>query len=272
MSFFLPPCLILLWPSERLSWPSTAKPIKEVTSFPCEEYRSCGKKHGGEVSRLDLADVFPDSGDQPEACPGILVFLEANFCASQNPVRPETLATGPRVLILVMYVSKQEQPRGLGVWAVWTTTRRLTSWPRGCHHLQVPPQALLFSLKQAGIVPRQKMRLGFTDLFLRQFTQSFESNECSLTEQIIFWCRLYAAVCVAPSDKPWSALCHLLPGTVLRVLVLSPLPGSSSCWEKLFVHSEPLSTQCLLTPWVRVSESCIMSLTFGASGKSAKGN
>lgn len=152
------------------------------------------------------------------------------------------------------------------------TTGQLTSWPRGGHHLQVPPQALLFSLKQAGIVPRQKMRLGFTDLFLRQSTQNFELNECSLTEQIIFWYRLYAAVCVAPSDKPWSALRRLLPGTVLRVLVLSPLPGSSSWWEKRFVCSDPLSTQCPMTPWVGIGESYIMSRTFGASRKSAKDN
>lgn len=80
-----------------------------------------------------------------------------------------------------MYVIKQVQPCGWGVWGEWTTTGQLTSWPQGFQHLQVPPQALLFSQKQPGIVPLQKMRQGFIELFLRQMTQGFEVNECSLT-------------------------------------------------------------------------------------------
>lgn len=165
LSSFLSP-----WPRKRFSWPSTAKSIKEVMSFPWKE--------------LDLADLPWFRGwvlSLSRLSWNLLVFLESNFSVPQNQSRPKALATGLRVLITVMYVIKQVQPCGLGVWAEWTTTGQLTSWPQGFQHLQVPPQASLFSLKQAGIVPLQKMRLGFTELFLRQMTESFEVNECSFT-------------------------------------------------------------------------------------------
>lgn len=48
---------------------------------------------------------------------------------------------------------------------------------------------------------------------------------------------------------------------------MSPLPGSSSWWQKLLFCSDPLSTQCPLTPPVGASESQIMSPPFEASGK-----
>lgn len=71
-----------------------------------------------------------------------------------------------------MYVIKQVHPCGRGVWAEWTATGQLTSWPQGFQHLQIPPQALLFSLKQAGIVPPAENETGLR----RAFPQANDSK------------------------------------------------------------------------------------------------
>lgn len=140
-----------------------------------------------------------------------------------------------------MWVSRS-QPRGLGVWAERTTTRRLTSWPQSVQHLQVPPQALLFSLKQAGIVPWRKMRLGFTELFCRQAMQS-----CELSESLIHSFNKYSWVptvcsCVCGAIRgPWSLLRHLLLWTVPTVLVLSAfLLGEASCLLLFWAPQHPV--------------------------------
>lgn len=156
LSSFLSP-----WPSKRFSWPSSAKSVKEVMSFPCKE--------------LDLADLPWFRGwvlSLSSLSWNLLVFLESNFSVPQNQGRPNALATGLRVLITVMYVIKQVHPCGRGVWAEWTATGQLTSWPQGFQHLQIPPQALLFSLKQAGIVPPAENETGLR----RAFPQANDSK------------------------------------------------------------------------------------------------
>lgn len=102
----------------------------------------------GEGSRLDLADVFTDSAGEG-GCAWSLLSLSWNLLVSWSLISVSLRTEAdPRPWPLAR---KYEQPscrrvsrHSLGVGAEWTATGRLTSWPPGFQHLQVPPRLCCF--------------------------------------------------------------------------------------------------------------------------------
>lgn len=132
-SFCFPPSpllsLILLWPGERFSWLSTLSPVTEMFSFLYMwGWGACGKH---EASKLDLVGVFRTWGTVGlklrKSVLESLVFLEANFCISQNEGVPEASATGLRVLTPLIEVGKPVTGSKCGHLSGGKARQRLTS-------------------------------------------------------------------------------------------------------------------------------------------------
>ena len=172
LSLSLPPCLVLLWPSKKFSWLAT---VEEVMCFPGGECRLYGEEPGRIQVKLNRWPpwLWGWALRLLSLSWNLVAFLESNFCVPKTKADLKHCHWTESVNICHIC----ESAGGclmvcVSGWRWLTTTRQFTSRPQGFQPFQLPPQVLLFSLKQAGIVPWQKRRLGFTELWIEWRTHS----------------------------------------------------------------------------------------------------
>lgn len=80
LSFFLPPCLALLWATIRFPWPGTALPVKEVRSLLCAV---------GRMGRRSMGD--------PGQTPWMPFLTQGMGLERDEPVRASLSAGGSQI-------------------------------------------------------------------------------------------------------------------------------------------------------------------------------